>query len=64
MDKTFAEDFRSGSSLRISLRDTPEMKLKYAGINGRMQGERKESNPAVKAANKEVFSMDLDSSSQ
>jgi len=33
-----------------SSRDNPVIKEKYAGINGRIHGERKDSSPAIKAA--------------
>jgi hypothetical protein len=33
------------------------MKERYAGINGKTHGEIKEMSPAVKAANKDTFSI-------
>ena len=42
---------------RISSNDNPEIKLRYAGIRGKIQGDRKEINPAEKAVKKEIFSI-------
>jgi hypothetical protein len=33
-----------------SSNESPVMNVKYAGINGRMHGEKKESRPATNAA--------------
>jgi hypothetical protein len=54
---TFFKAWDFLSPLFISSTETPEMKERYAGIKGKTQGETKEMSPAVKAANKETFSM-------
>ena len=40
-----------------SFRETPEIYDIYPGIIGRIQGDRKDKTPAIKATTKETFSM-------
>jgi hypothetical protein len=40
-----------------SSRVKPVIKEKYAGINGRIQGEKKDSRPAIRAAEYVIFSV-------
>jgi hypothetical protein len=50
----------AGASLRnISSRENPVIKVKYAGIRGSTQGDRKESSPAKNAAEYEMVSSNI-----
>jgi hypothetical protein len=50
------------SALRFSVsssKERPVIKVKYAGMSGSTQGDKKERNPAIKAAGNDIASIDI-----
>jgi hypothetical protein len=43
-----------------SSKENPDMNVKYAGISGSTQGEKKDNNPAIKAAQYDTGSKNIE----